>query len=393
MRRVVWPLIDVPGGWTGRTNYLRNLAKAIASLPSPRIEILLTGSGRAGTDALDAPLNSFPVLRLPHLRRFSPHWWISKLTARVSSNGGLLASALADHGVSLWAYGPPLGRRSRVPALCWISDFQDIYLPEFFTPEERRAKSANNAHTAATAQAIVLSSADAHADFCRLFPEEAHKARILRFVADIPPESVLPPGDAVLREYDISEPYFHVPNQLWAHKNHRLILDALLRLKKDGLCPLVVSTGLMSDSRDPAFPERLLDAVRAAGFSERFRFLGLVPFAHLAVLMRKSLALINPSRFEGWSTTVEEAKSLGKRILLSSLDVHREQAPPRGLFFDTDDAEGLAERMRAVLGEYDPEIERAATEEACALLPGRLRAYGEAYEELALSVITGSAKS
>ncbi|MDR1367691.1 MAG: glycosyltransferase, partial [Candidatus Accumulibacter sp.] len=309
------------------------------------------------------------------------------------SNGGLFASALAKRDVSLWSYGPPLGLHSRVPALCWISDFQDIHLPEFFTPKERKAKALVNAHTAATAQAIVLSSRDAHADFCRLFPREAHKAHILRFVADIPPDSALPPAEAVLREYDISEPYFHVPNQLWAHKNHRLILDALVCLEKQGFHPLVVSTGLMSDSRNPVFPDRFVESVRVAGFSERFRFLGLVPFSHLSVLMRKCLALINPSRFEGWSTTVEEAKSLGKRMLLSDLNVHREQAPPRGLFFDPDDTDCLAGHMRTVLQEHDPEIERTAMAEADALLPGRLRAYGEAYEELALSIIDGGKNS
>ncbi len=39
-----------------------------------------------------------------------------------------------------------------------------------------------------------------------------------------------------------------------------------------------------------------------------------------------STALINPSQFEGWSTTVEEAKSLGVKMLLSDLEVHKEQA-------------------------------------------------------------------
>jgi glycosyltransferase involved in cell wall biosynthesis len=42
--------------------------------------------------------------------------------------------------------------------------------------------------------------------------------------------------------------------------------------------------------------------------------------------MRASTALINPSLFEGWSTTVEEAKSTGTPMILSDLGVHREQA-------------------------------------------------------------------
>ena len=42
--------------------------------------------------------------------------------------------------------------------------------------------------------------------------------------------------------------------------------------------------------------------------------------------MCASVALLNPSHFEGWSTTVEEARALGVPMLLSDLDVHLEQA-------------------------------------------------------------------
>ncbi|MDR2506644.1 MAG: glycosyltransferase family 4 protein [Candidatus Accumulibacter sp.] len=389
MRRVIWPFVNTSGVWTGGSNYFRNLAKAVLSLPSPRIEILLTGD----TGSLEFPLNTLSTLRLPHLRRFSPHWWMNRLTARLSSDGGNLALALAKHRIALWSHGYPLGRYSPVPSLCWIPDFQEIHLPGFFTAREREKRIQSKRRMAASAQGILLSSWDAHTDFCRLFPESAHKAHVLRFVADIPPISALPSAETVLRKHAIEEPYFHVPNQLWSHKNHLLILDALRCLKKDGLQPLVISTGLMSDGRNPEFPARLQEQVRTAGFAERFRFLGLVPFADVATLMRESIALINPSRFEGWSTTVEEAKSAGKQILLSDLRVHREQAPPRGSFFGPDDAHALAACMRDALRAYDPEAERMAMEEAKALLPERLQAYGKAYEELALSVIDHSART
>ena len=45
------------------------------------------------------------------------------------------------------------------------------------------------------------------------------------------------------------------------------------------------------------------------------------------------IALINPSFFEGWSTTVEEAKSLGTKMILSNIKLHLEQAK-NALFFD-----------------------------------------------------------
>jgi hypothetical protein len=50
--------------------------------------------------------------------------------------------------------------------------------------------------------------------------------------------------------------------------------------------------------------------------------------------MKNSLAIIQPSLFEGWSTVVEDAKALNKWILLSDIAVHREQIKENVDFFN-----------------------------------------------------------
>jgi glycosyltransferase involved in cell wall biosynthesis len=71
----------------------------------------------------------------------------------------------------------------------------------------------------------------------------------------------------------------------------------------------------------------------------------MIPYADIAPLMRASVALLNPSTFEGWSTTVEEAKASGVPMLLSDLDVHREQAGEGAEYFDRFSAESLANAL------------------------------------------------
>jgi glycosyltransferase involved in cell wall biosynthesis len=78
------------------------------------------------------------------------------------------------------------------------------------------------------------------------------------------------------------------------------------------------------------------------GLQREFRFLGLIPFADVCALMHCCCALINPSFFEGWSTTVEEAKSMGTPLILSSIAVHREQVEGDAIFFDPKSPEELA---------------------------------------------------
>jgi glycosyltransferase involved in cell wall biosynthesis len=89
--------------------------------------------------------------------------------------------------------------------------------------------------------------------------------------------------------------------------------------------------------------------IEELGIRDSFRVLGVVPYSDMMSLMRNAVAIVNPSLFEGWSSTVEEAKILGKTILLSDLPVHREQNPKRAIFFDPNNAGTLADAFREVL--------------------------------------------
>jgi glycosyltransferase involved in cell wall biosynthesis len=104
--------------------------------------------------------------------------------------------------------------------------------------------------------------------------------------------------------------------------------------------------------------------------------------------MYHSLALINPSLFEGWSSTVEEAKSLGKMILLSDIPVHREQNPQRSLFFGCNDPRELADALIQVQKRYDPGEEHKAKEQARAVLPMRRDEFYRTYEQIVLEIIS-----
>jgi hypothetical protein len=60
------------------------------------------------------------------------------------------------------------------------------------------------------------------------------------------------------------------------------------------------------------------------------------------------MAVINPSLFEGWSSTVEECKSIGKNMILSDIPIHKEQNPPDSLYFEPNNAEALSKLLQDV---------------------------------------------
>jgi hypothetical protein len=58
-----------------------------------------------------------------------------------------------------------------------------------------------------------------------------------------------------------------------------------------------------------------------------------------------SRAIIQPSKFEGWSTVIEDAKALNKFVLASNIPVHSEQIKKNVDFFDTENEQQLADKI------------------------------------------------
>ena len=76
------------------------------------------------------------------------------------------------------------------------------------------------------------------------------------------------------------------------------------------------------------------------------RFLGFLDRREQLVILKNTIAVIQPSLFEGWSTVVEDTKALNKHIILSDLTVHKEQIQKHCDFFERKDEKQLAGLLR-----------------------------------------------
>jgi len=367
--------------WLGGTNYFRNLLTALADLPQTGIQpVLLTNSGQV--PALMAELPSAEWWQPSSLQRGSANWVARKLLARLVARDYLLERDLAKLNINALSHSGYLGPGARVPALAWIPDFQHMRLPQNYSARQRRVRDRHYANTCRFASRVILSSHSAQRDLAEFFPHAAPKSRVLQFVANVPDPATLLSREALQRKYGFSGRYFFLPNQFWVHKNHQIVLDALSLLKRDGNSVTVLATGNPDDARDPGHFGSLRARAEKLGVGACFRVLGLVPYADLMALLWHSVSMLNPSRFEGWSTTVEEAKSLGIPAIVSDISVHREQQPPAGAYFSPDDAEGLANLMgQSWEGEQPDERQRLA-EQAHRQLAERRAEFARRFESI-----------
>jgi glycosyltransferase involved in cell wall biosynthesis len=174
-----------------------------------------------------------------------------------------------------------------------------------------------------------------------------------------------------------------VCNQFWQHKNHLVVLKALELLRRRGVFPSVVCTGELKDYRNPEYTRMIAELIAPFQKDGQIRMLGLVPRRRQIELLRRALAVIQPSLFEGWSTVVEDARVLGRPCLLSDFPVHREQNPPGSRFFTPNSPESLAELMAEEWRHAQPGPDKRTEAEARIRSERRIREVGEVFLQIA----------
>jgi glycosyltransferase involved in cell wall biosynthesis len=279
------------------------------------------------------------------------------------------------------------GWRFPFPVVSWLPDFQHRHLPHMFPRSRWWRREVGYRMQARHSTRVLVSSEAAADDIRRFYPAAAARTRVARF-AVLPP--ALDPVD-VRHRLGLPERYLALPNQFWKHKNHRLVVEALALLQEDGVKPVVIATGNTRDARFPGLYDELSALVERQELGDQFRSLGHIPYADVMSIVRTSIGLLNPSLFEGWSTTVEEAKALGVPLLLSDLPVHREQGGRLVRYFQPDSALALARVMRDAWTSWPagprPEMER----EALASATERRAEFGRAVEAVLLEAGEGAA--
>ena len=261
-----------------------------------------------------------------------------------------------------------LGTKFPIPALSWIGDLQHRHLPRYFSPLHRLIRDVGYRSQARLRQHIMVSSDSARRDVITFFGPGRGKIHVVPFAVTSPLAVDVEKIPLVREKYQLPQDYLFLPNQFWIHKNHQLAFHAVRELKRRGRPQLLALSGQAHDFRYAGHADDLRALASNLDINSHLRWLGAIPYDDLLHLTAGAGVLLNPSLFEGWSTTVEEAKCVGAPMALSDLDVHREQASERAAFFDRKDAIAMADAIEETIA--------SATETE---IGARLRRAQEAY--------------
>ncbi len=368
--------------------YLRNLFYALRQLDRRELTLSLLAS----IDEEDAQhyarsLKADEVILYTMPKHLTPLWAINGITKRLLSRNMAIERVLREHQVTTVFGFMLVHKYRRIPTLSWLPDFQHLHLPKMFSEMERFSRTRTFLLCAKLATRIILMSEAVKKDFESFAPMYVHKVRVLHPVSYVPQSIYDYDLNKILHLYHLPIKFVYLPNQFWKHKNHEIVFQAVKVLKDRGVKVFVVCAGHPVDYRHPTYFSDLFHKLSQWNIRDQVVYLGSIRHEQVLLLMRQSICVLNPSFFEGWGATVDETRSVGKQVLLSSIPAHCEQNPSGATFFDPHNCADLAEKLGHIWGETVPGPDVNLELEARQSLPSRLRAYATGFVSIARDAI------
>lgn len=356
MAKVGFVALDQNQNWLGGRYYLQNLIKCNSTIDSEK-KINICDVWWGNIPEADPFIEVRQLLGSSIIVKF-PNNLIERIKRRINRilyKNRTASDLFKKHDIDLFFPIQPC-ENTGIPYIFWLPDFQHIRRPDLLTPDLIEYLNTSYSRNVKEASQVILSSEDAKNDFAQVYPDYIEKTHVVHFCS-IPDSSwwELDPLETA-QKHQLPERFFIVCNQFTRHKNYLTLFKSLSYLRELGqkdIC--IICTGGTHDYRGENHFEKLKLYIAEHHLEEQVRILGLLPKAEQVALMRRSIAILQPSQFEGWSTVIEDAKTLGKLVLASNLAVNLEQLGVSHPFYlEIEDFRQWATMMQQVWSDTPP---------------------------------------
>lgn len=239
-----------------------------------------------------------------------------------------------------------LSFKLRIPYIMPVHDLQHRLNPQFPEVsadgiwEEREYFFANSIPNAA---AILVDSEIGKEDVLNFYPTDGEKVKVLPFTppnylrADYTEQELT----KTRQKYHLPQRFLFYPANFWAHKNHKLIIQALNHIKTNYSLEIPV---VFAGSKQVQYSEfdKVWELINTYGLEDWVYYLGYVSNEDMGCLYKLAEALVMPTFFGPTNIPYLEAFLIGCPVIGSDIRGVREQIGDDALLADPNSPEDLA---------------------------------------------------
>ena len=325
------------GSWEGEKNYLNSLISALDFYNHKNFQFLIFTSKKNYSHYKRQNFKNIKIYQSSFFTEKNILNIIRKISSRIFNIfDPIIYFFIKKYNIDIISHYIP---NFYCKTVCWMPDFQHMHFPQNFDNKELNRRDKLYNHLINRSTLLILSSNDSIKDL-KKFTKKKIKFKKLNFVPRINFENLKKINPK--KNYSLKKKYFIVPNQFWKHKNHILLINTVKILDRKNIDFQIVLTGEKKSQKNKNVYLEFNNLLKKNNLEKYFCYLGKIAYDELINLIYNSHALINPSFFEGWSTTVEEAKIFQKNVILSNISVHKEQNPKNSFFFNPHSSKQLS---------------------------------------------------
>lgn len=250
-----------------------------------------------------------------------------------------------DFEVMHFAVTVPIPSTS-LPSVVTIHDVQHLDLPELFSRPERRYRYWAYDGAARAADRVVTGSDYSKERLVERAGVDPEKVHVIPYGIDLDGFAAAgSDGDeALLSDVKLPERFIVYPANLWPHKNHGLLIDALAAVRDPEIALVLTGQGY-------GRLDALLERARKVGVAGRVRHVGFLPRAALPALYRRAQAMVFPSLYEGFGAPPLEAMAAGLPVASSGQGSLREICAGATLDFDPTEPDSIATAIDRIVSD------------------------------------------
>lgn len=243
----------------------------------------------------------------------------------------------------------PLSSKFPKPWAGYIYDFQHKYYPEFFTDEHIKLRNDSFSAMIRDAEKVIVNAKAVKNDIEKFIDVKNTKIITLPFCPVLNMDYF---ENLDLSDLNIPENYFMISNQFWKHKDHITAFKAFKAfIQTTGNTEIgLVCTGQTVDYRFPNYFLELEELITALDLNDRIFILGYIPKKQQLQILKKSIAVIQPTLFEGGpgGGAIYESVAYGIPSIVSDIPVNLELNEESVVFFNAGSSIDLMDKMKIV---------------------------------------------
>lgn len=222
-----------------------------------------------------------------------------------------------------------------------VYDLQHKYFPENFSQKMIEYKESTYKYAAD------------HSDHLLSISNYTRKTYIDEYNVDpkrITTTHLGPHGSENETHIELPKQYIFYPAAFWPHKNHKILIETLGKLKNTFPELELVFTGIVKKKR---IQEELSEIIEKYNVESEVHFLGFVTDEELTYIHKHASLLAFPSSFEGFGMPVIEAFKYGIPVIASNNSSLTEVVGDAGILVETNNLEQLVRGIKKVLTDSD----------------------------------------